>query len=458
MTGDGGQRGFALAMLAEILAVGVSTGAAEIEVTGSGQLPSAFAVTDLAVASIGAAGLAAARLAGDIDERARTVEVDRGLASRWFGFTLRPQGWELPSPWDPVAGDYEAHDGWIRLHTNAPAHREASLRVLGVAPQREAVAAAVAGWDAAALEAAVVEAGGCAAAMHSEEEWNASEAGRAVHAEPLIHRDGEADAPVLVAPADAARPLAGVRVLDLTRVLAGPVATRFLALLGADVLRVDPLEWDEPGVLPEVLLGKRTAHLDLRTEGGRRTLASLVGGADAIVHGYRPGALEALGFGCEALQRLRPGLVEVSLDAYGWTGPWRGRRGFDSLVQMSTGIAHTGMHRFGSARPHPLPVQALDHATGYLMAFAALQGLAERRRGRTIRARVSLARTAALLTGYRLEAAAPLPEEGPDDLDPAVEETGWGPARRVRLPLRIEGVALGTERPAMPLGTHAPRW
>lgn len=458
MTGDSGQRGFAPAMLAEILATGVSTGAAEIRITGSYDLSSAFAVTDLAVASIGAAGLAAARLAGDIEGRARPVEVDRGLASRWFGFTLRPLGWDLPSPWDPIAADYEARDGWIRLHTNAPAHRKAALHVLGVAPEREAVAAAVGGWDVAALETAVVEAGGCAAGMHSEEEWNASEAARAIRAEPLIHWDGEADAPVLAAPADAARPLAGVRVLDLTRVLAGPAATRFLALLGADVLRIDPLEWDEPGVLPEVLLGKRTARLDLRTEDGRRALASLVEGADALVHGYRPGALEGLGFGSEALRRLRPGLVEVSLDAYGWTGPWRGRRGFDSLVQMSTGIAHTGMQRVASARPHPLPVQALDHATGYLMAFAALQGLAERYEGRTARARVSLARTAALLTRYPLETAATLPEAGPDDLDPAVEETGWGPARRLRVPLRIEGVALGTERPAVPLGSHAPGW
>jgi crotonobetainyl-CoA:carnitine CoA-transferase CaiB-like acyl-CoA transferase len=444
-------------MLGEILVAG-RAGEGDCQFTGAGDLASAFAVTDLATASIAAAGIAAAEYAGRIGGRPWTVAVDRRLASFWFGFTLRPRGWELPSPWDPIAGDYEARDGWIRLHTNAPAHREAALAVLGVPAERDVVAAAVGRWSAVDLEAAVVEAGGCAAAMHSEAAWNASEPGRAVRGEPLIHWDLEGEAPALAAPADGARPLAGVRVLDLTRVLAGPVATRFLALLGADVLRIDPPEWDEPGVLPEVMLGKRTARLDLRSEADRRTFEALVRDSDVLVHGYRPGALEGLGFGDETLRALRPGLVEVSLDAYGWTGPWRGRRGFDSLVQMSTGIAHTGMQRFGSPRPHPLPVQALDHATGYLMAFAALQALSERRHGRTVRARLSLARTAALLTAYPLTSADPPAAAGADDIDVAIEETGWGPAQRVRLPLSIEGFDLRAERPAMPLGSHPARW
>ncbi|MEZ4553690.1 MAG: CoA transferase [Dehalococcoidia bacterium] len=431
---------------------------ATYRVMGDGDLPSPFAVTDLASASVAAAALAGAEFAGALDGRPRAVEVDRRLASMWFGFTLRPRGWELPSPWDPIAADYEASDGWVRLHTNAPAHREAALRVLGVTPEREAVAAAAARWDAVALETAVVEAGGCAAAMHSEAQWNAAEAGRAVRSEPLIHWDIGGDAPPLAAPVDPSRPLAGVRVLDLTRVLAGPVATRFLALLGADVLRVDPPDWDEPGVVPEVMLGKRAARLDLRQADDRATFEGLVASADAIVHGYRAGALQGLGYDSEALRALRLGLVEVCLNAYGWTGPWRERRGFDSLVQMSAGIAHAGMAWAGSPRPHPLPVQALDHATGYLMAFATLRGLAERRRGQTLRARLSLARTAALLTGHRLQSATPLAPEAPADIDGATEDTGWGPAARLRAPVRIEGVALHPARPAMPLGSDAPRW
>lgn len=454
-----GQAGAVPAMLADILKAGLSPRDGGCHVVGVGDLTSAFAVTDLAAASIGAAGMATAEFARAADGRPRAVAVDRRLASAWFGFSIRPRGWTVPPPWDPIAGDYPTRDGWIRLHTNAPAHREAALRVLGVPAAPEAVRPAVGEWEGEALEAAVVAAGGCAAVMRTEAAWNASPAGRAVRAEPLVHWDLEVDAPALVRPPDLSRPLAGVRVLDLTRVLAGPVATRYLAMLGADVLRVDSPDWDEPGVVPEVMLGKRGARLDLRAAEDRRTFASLVAGSDVLVHGYRPGALDGLGFGSEALRAVRPGLIEVSLDAYGWTGPWRGRRGFDSLVQMSTGIADSGMRRFGSDAPRPLPVQALDHATGYLVAFAAIQALTERLRdGRSRRARLSLARTAALLTAYRIEAPAPLLEEQPDDLDAAIEETAWGPAQRLRPPLSVEGVVLRAERPAMLLGAHAARW
>lgn len=163
---------------------------------------------------------------------------------------------------------------------------------------------------------------------------------------------------------DARRPLAGIKVLDFTRVLAGPVATRFLAGLGADVLRIDPPEWDEPGVVPDVILGKRCARLDLHTAEDRRVFEALLARADIVVHGYRPGAMARLGYDEGERRTINPGLVDVSLCAYGWTGPWAGRRGFDSLVQMSIGIAEAGMRWQQAERPVPLPVQALDHATG----------------------------------------------------------------------------------------------
>ncbi len=223
------------------------------------------------------------------------------------------------------------------------------------------------------------------------------------------------------------RPLAGIRVLDLTRVLAGPVATRFLALLGAEVLRIDPPDWDEPAVIPEVTPGKRCAHLDLRTAEGHTALTELLRDTDVFVHGYRPGALAGLDFDPATLDGLRPGLIDVALDAYGSTGPWAHRRGFDSLVQMSTGIAAAGMDHARADQPVPLPVQALDHATGYLMAAAALTGLHRRRTDATgSRARLSLARTAALLvdrTGPALPRE-PLAEPG---VDPTVETTDVGP-------------------------------
>ena len=256
-------------------------------------------------------------------------------------------------------------------------------------------------WGADDLEAAVVTAGGAAAAMRSAAAWDAHPQGVAVAAEPLLHVERTAAGPRM-AEADAAppsgRPLDGLRVLDLTRVLAGPVATRLLAGWGADVLRIDPPGWDEPNVVPEVTLGKRCARLDLHEDRDRDRLLRLLADADVVVHGYRPGALDGLGLGADARDAARPGLVDVSLDAYGWTGPWAGRRGFDSLVQMSSGIAEAGQVAAGADHPVSLPVPALDHATGYLLASAALTGLSLRRQdGRGSRWRASLARMSRLL-------------------------------------------------------------
>ena len=319
-----------------------------IEITGLGDLPSAFAVTGLAAASVGAAALAVAERAASARSRPPSVVVDRRLASLWFGFSLKPQGWALPPVWDPIAGDYPAADGWIRLHTNAARHREAALAVLGCVGERDAVAAAVRGAHADELEASVVARGGCAAVMRSLAAWADHPQGRAVAAESLVLVEEREAFAAADKPIDPARPLAGVRVLDLTRILAGPVATRFLAAFGADVLRLDPPEWDEPGVAPEVTLGKRCARLDLKDAGGRARFFALLAKADVIVHGYRPGALDAFGLGEAERRRARPGLIDVSLDAYGWSGPWAGRRGFDSLVQMSAGVAAEGMRRFGN--------------------------------------------------------------------------------------------------------------
>ena len=421
---------------------------------GEGSLPSAFAVSGFAADTIAAAALALAEYAGTD----APVIVDRRLASLWFGASFQPVGWAAPPGWDAVAGDYRTADGWIRLHTNAPHHREAALAVLNAPPDRDAVAGAVRSWRAGDLEAAVVARNGCAAAMRSMHEWAAHPQGRAVAAEPLVwwdagtHGTGPGPGP--------ARPLAGLRVLDLTRVLAGPVATRFLAGFGADVLRIDPPDWDEPGVVPDVTLGKRCARLDARTESGRDTLHRLLAGADAVVHGYRPGALDRLGLGANERQQIRPGLVDVSLDAYGWTGPWAGRRGFDSLVQMSSGIAHEGMAQSGRDRPTPLPVQALDHGAGYILAAAVLRGLTQRRlTGRGVVARASLARTAALLA-----ACLPGDPDGtlgkPDagDFSDAPERTSWGPVRRLRPPVAVGHIPVRWDRPASPLGSADASW
>jgi crotonobetainyl-CoA:carnitine CoA-transferase CaiB-like acyl-CoA transferase len=250
-------------------------------------------------------------------------------------------------------------------------------------------------------------------------------------------------------------------VLDLTRILAGPVATRFLAAFGAEVLRIDPHGWEEPVTVPEVVLGKRCARLDLKTPEGRQTLEALLATADVFVHGYRPDALARIGLDAARRRALRPGLIDVSLDAYGWTGPWSGRRGFDSLIQMSTGIADAGMREAERDRPTPLPVQAIDHATGYVMAAAAIRGLIDQlQTGRGCEVRTSLARTAQLLIarGRQPADAKPLAAEQPSDLSEGIEQTGWGPARRIRPPAAIEGVPMSWNLPALQLGSSPAAW
>ncbi|MDQ0122705.1 crotonobetainyl-CoA:carnitine CoA-transferase CaiB-like acyl-CoA transferase [Pseudomonas lini] len=430
-----------------------------IPFTSSGALPSAFAVTDLACASIAAAGQAISELLHQQTGRLPHLEVDRRLASFWFSTSIRPVGWSVPPLWDAVAGDYATRDGWIRLHTNAPHHRAAAEHVLGVCADRAAMASKVAQWAKTDLEQAVVDAGGCAAEMRSWAQWQAHPQGQAVNAERLIQFDANGSQNANPWQGSVAQPLAGIKVLDLTRVLAGPVASRFLAGLGADVLRIDPPTWNEPGVVPEVTLGKRCARLDLQVKADRELFEVLLKDADILLHGYRADALERLGYGLAERQRLAPGLIDVCLNAYGWSGPWQNRRGFDSLVQMSSGIAEAGMQWKNAEKPTPLPLQALDHATGYLMAASAIKLLAERlNSGRSGSARLSLARTAKLLIEAGAGTEEPLRAEEQSDQGLLLEQTPWGPAHRLQVPLRITGTPLQWAIPAGELGSHRPLW
>jgi hypothetical protein len=431
-----------------------------LQFTGDGDLPSVFRVTDLASASIAAAALAIAELVRSCTATSPRVRIDRRLASFWFASSIRPIGWSLAAPWDPVAGDYASSDGWIRLHTNAPHHRAAAERVLGKQADRQAMAAAVSRWSKAALEAAIVEAGGCAAEMRSIAEWRTHPQGVALAGEPLARLATSDAASTPDWAVNPARPLAGIRVLDLTRVLAGPVASRFLAGYGASVLRIDPPDWNEPGVVPEVTLGKRCARLDLKVPNDRTRFHALLESADVLLHGYRADALERLGFDPPTRARLNRGLVDVSLNAYGWSGPWRNRRGFDSLVQMSAGIADAGMRGANAERPVPLPVQALDHATGYLMAAAAVRGIARRMSdGRGSTAQFALARTARLLVeAGNQPSSSSVTRESEADLDTGIERTPWGDARRLSPPASIDGTPMRWDLPAAELGSSEPVW
>lgn len=462
---------------------------------GAGELPSVFAVTDLAAASMGAAGLALSSLLDAMDSTVtcdstgtvsapaevgvafkpaaaptsrsasiKTVTVDRRLASFWFAYSLRPIGWKPPSAEDFVMGDYETSDGWIRLHTNAPHHRAAAVRALGLnAPSGRAdIAQAVATWSADALEAKVLAEGGCAATMRSWQEWQAHPQGQAVLSEPLLHWQSGAEMAKPKWSLNRSRPLQGLKVLDMTRVLAGPSATRMLAGLGAEVLRIDPPWWDEPTLAPEMTLGKRCTRLDLRNPSERERWISLLSEADVLVHGYRSDALSSLGLDAAQRQKIRPGLVDISLDAYGFTGPWKQRRGFDSLVQMSMGIAHAGQQFAGSTQPKPLPVQALDHATGYILATAALRGLEIRlRTGVGSIARASLARTGALLMttlNHPEKSNQALAPETEFDQAPAIEDSYWGAARRLHWPAALAGIAMQWDEPSGPLGSSEATW
>src|SRR5579863_2031188 len=440
---------------------GAAALSANVRCDGVGDLPSAFAVSDLAAASVGVAALSVGELIAARHGAVPAIAVDRRCASMWFWISIRPQGWSLPPIWDVTAGDYPTADGWIKLHTNVPNHRSAALGVLGVAASKEAVAKVVRGWQANLLEQVIVDRGGCAAAMRSLDEWCVHPQGSAVAREPLFHVEAGSAGRTCDWAIAAERPLAGVRVLDLTRVLAGPIATRFLAGFGAEVLRIDPPVWEEPAIVPEVTLGKRCARLDLGNDRDRETFTSLLRSADVLVHGHRPGALARRGFDSARMQELSPGLVEVSLDAYGWSGPWAARRGFDSLVQMSSGIAAEGMRKNGSARPTPLPVQALDHATGYFMAAAAVRGLTQRlATGLGSVVRTSLARIGALLIDQSREdrTSVALAPETIDYLDEAQEATAWGPARRLKPPVAIAGSPMRWALPASPLGAAPARW
>jgi CoA-transferase family III len=446
-------------------------------------LPSRFDVTGLATASVAAATLAAVEfLAVRNDGRPRPVTVDSRQACAAFAAEalFTPVGWERPDIWDPIAGNYRARDGWIRLHTNYAYHRAAVERLLGAA-DRDSVGAAVAEWKAVELETAVVEAGGCAAAMRTRGEWLASPAGAATADAPLVDvvdrplpdelglladgtRAGDVAATSYVAGAGGAGaggplPYAGVRVLDLTRVIAGPVGTRFLAAYGADVLRIDPPGFAEvPALLPETTAGKRTAALDLTAAAGRAAFESLVATADVLVCGLRADALARLGYDDAALGTLNPALIVASLDAYGWDGPWRDRRGFDSLVQMSSGIAAAGAAAAGTDKPVPLPVQALDHACGYLTAAAVGRALTRRGTESAVsRIRLSLIGTANLLWSLpRPAGQPPMPEPGDFQLTDA--RTAWGSARRVPLPGAIAGIDPRLRVEAGPLGRHQPTW
>jgi crotonobetainyl-CoA:carnitine CoA-transferase CaiB-like acyl-CoA transferase len=375
---------------------------------------------------------------------------------------LRVDGKDLDDHHDPIAGLYRCGDGrWARLHTNLPHHRDGLLQLLGCKHDKTAVQQALERWPAEKLETAASEAGLVVTACRSFAEWDAHDQGRAVASLPLFSVDQIGDAPPLKL-ASSPRPLASIKVLELTHVIAGPVGGRVLAGQGADVLLITAAH--RPAMLPLVIdtgRGKLSAQIDLRERNGRETLAGLIRDADVFIQGYRPGALAAHGFGPEEVAHLRPGIVYASLSAYGHAGPWALRRGFDSLVQTASGLNLAEAEAFGSSEPRALPAQALDHATGYLLAFAIMTALKRRaEEGGSWQVRVSLAQTGHWLRQLGRIDGMHCQDPGFDDVRDRLHETrsGFGLLTAVRHAAAMSETPPHWARASVPPGTHAPAW
>lgn len=428
-------------------------------------LPSSFAVGTAAQTSLAAAALAAAEVGHWRGQPRQRVTVPmRDAALECCGhFTL--DGRE-PVVWDELSGLYPcAGGGWLRIHANFAHHRDRALEVIGCpagpATTRGAVTAALANRPAVSVEQAVAEHGGAAAALRDFDTWDRHPQAHAIACLPLVSIERIGDAPARTpAPLQAdEQPLAGLRVLELTRILAGPVCGRTLAAYGADVMLVNSPSLPNIAAIADTSRGKRSVQVDLDTESGRSVLRTLLSEADVFVQGYRPGALAARGFDAGTVAALRPGVIVVSLSAYGHEGPWAQRRGFDSLVQTATGFNRAEADAAGETRPRALPMQILDFASGFLMAFGAQAALLRQaREGGSWHVRIALARTGAWLrTLGRVAGGLAGP---PARFDDCLEHyaSGFGELVAVRHAARFARTPARWTRPSVPPGTDAAAW
>ncbi len=446
--------------------------AADVEIYGGTDpiLRTPFRIGDTAAASLAAVGLAISDIWKLRTGRAQSVRIDTRQAtaslrsSRYMTLDGKPAAAERHS----LMGVYPAKNGrWSYLHCNFPNHRDAALSVLGVEEDGEAVRRAVAGWDALQLEEAIIAANGAGGMVRSMEEWARHPQAAAVAALPLMEIEKIGDSPPQALP-EGDRPLSGVRVLDLTRVLAGPTCARTLAEHGADVMKITAPH------LPSITAqeydtghGKLNAHLDLRQEQDVARLLDLASEADVFSQGYRPGTLARRGLSPEALASIRPGIVYVSLSAFGRAGPWAARRGFDTVVQTVSGITDRQGKLFPGAQPGPqfYPVSAIDYLTGYLMAFGAAVALARRaREGGSWLVSISLAQTGRWLVQQGQVAEAEL-REVPEDFTTeeiarwsTVSDVPGGRLSHLRPVAQLSETQPYWARPAVPLGYHEPTW
>jgi len=433
-------------------------------------LPTSFKIAETASATLAAVGLAVADLWELRTGKRQNLCIDTGHATASLRSTkyLRLDGARISTERNSVMGMYPTRDGrWSYLHCNFPNHRAAAMKVLNVPEERPAVATAVAKWDALELEEAIIAAGGAGGMVRSAAEWAQHPQGRAVASLPLMEIVKIGECPPEALP-DGARPLSNIRILDLTRVLAGPTCARTLAEHGADVMKISaphlpfiPYQEYDTGH------GKLSTHLDLRDASELGTLLDLARECDVFSQGYRPESLASRGLSPAKLAQLRPGIICVSMCAFGHNGPWASRRGFDTAVQVVSGIAARQGELFPGqdAGPQFYPVSAIDYLTGYLMAFGTLVALRKRaHEGGSWLVRLSLAQVGRWLQ-QQGELTTPglaevTPEFGQAELEQWMmsSDTPMGRLTHLAPVVQFSETPARWARPSVPLGRSSPVW
>lgn len=364
----------------------------------------------------------------------------------------------ITQPWPTADGRY------VLPHFNLPNLQRRVLGVLGCEPTVASVRAAVARRNADELEDAIAAAGGCGGKIRTQAEWRAHPHGAWLATRPVVEVTKIADsAPEPLPPGD--RPLSGVRVLDLTRILAGPTAGRTLAEHGADVLMVAAPDLPQvPEFVRDLSHGKRSCFLDLNVPEQARQFRDLAAGSDIFLNGYRPGRLAARGFGPQDLARLRPGIVTVSISCFGAGGPFSDRGGWEQVAQSVTGLAHTHGQAIGAGQPKLAPAPMCDYVTGYLAAYGAMLALARRAtEGGSYEVSVSLCQSAMF---YQRQgsvddfAAAPgdLTEEHLHRLYVREDATAYGDLLTLGPVLRMSETPCRWARPTPKFGGDTPEW
>lgn len=427
-------------------------------------LATPWPIAPMATAALGAVGLAVSRIQELRSGKASSVTVDTRAAevamasSSYLMVDGRPAKFR-----DPFTGFYRAAgDEWVYLHGNFPHLRDGLLKMLSVGNDPEEVRAVIASQRACDIETEAIRLGLCAARVRPRDRWlserNSLDRGNG----SPISLERLAGGPVKPLGHACGRPLGGLRMLDLSRVIAGPMAGRTMAEHGASVMRIAGAALSSiTSLVIDTGFGKHSAFIDLETEEGRARLRTLARDADVYLDAYRPGSLDHRGFGASALGKLNPGLVSVSLSAFPKDGVWQSRRGYDSLVQATTGMAMDGP----ADRPTLLPCQPLDYLSGYLAAFAAMVALIRRHEmGGRWHAAMSLAATAEWMWQMRSELGDDpfQPQANPSHAEVAVLtesfDTAFGQVTALRPALRFDGCPSAWSGLPVPLGTHAAVW